>query len=75
MVQSLGAPKSFSFVDSVGLLLEFLSPPGPPVLSLKLQKTPRAPSNFSLWVSSYVSFQLLGGASQRTVKLGSCLKV
>ena len=64
---SLWEPQGSILVDSVGLSVESLSSLGPSILLLTLP--------LYLGVGSYISFHcLLGGASQMTVMLGSCLQ-
>jgi hypothetical protein len=74
MCQSLGVTKGPGYLA----LLIFLWSPCPlQVLQSFSQlslKTPRVPSNVWLWMSVSFFHWLLGGASQRTDRLNSCLQ-
>jgi hypothetical protein len=70
-----GSPQVFRLVDSVGLPVETLFSLGPSIFSPALLPDSPSPFNFRLWVSEYHYFHLLlGGTSQRTVMLESCLQ-
>lgn len=73
LVQSPRAPKGPRQLNLLVFPVEFLSPNGPQFFPQLFQETPELHLMFGVCFGICFS-QLLGGASQRTVKLSSCLQ-